>query len=299
MADNYKRYAFTLDLKAKSSLDLPNVVSGDTGNIFQITVTNSGEPVDLTGYRVRLVIVSSGGAGSQDTEVEGHDIDMTEAANGYLEILVHANMIGNGLNVGCLELYQGADYEKFTTTQNFNFTAKLSPSEKAPLFPSLVLAEKTYQNIIAAVQEALESIVCVTGSHIDENGHLIIELDNGTTLDAGMIGIAADNVHYTEQENSDARKAVARANIDAAASDHVHGNITTGGKIVDHPLHIVETDANSNILAWRRIVVNDAHPSEVEGLLDNDIYIRPDGESKEVVTRLYYDDDGDLCETEE
>lgn len=294
-----KQYAFTLDFKNPSSVDLPNIVSGDTGNEFTITITNDGEPVDLTGARIRLIIVNKDGPGSQDTDVEGNGIDMTQASSGILVIDIHASMISNGLNVGSVEAYTGANHEVLNTTQNFNFTAKLSPSEKALLFPSLLLAEAQYQTIIAAVQEALESIVCVSGAHIDANGHLIVELDNGTTVDAGMIGIYNDNVRFTPQTNSDARKAVARSNIDAAAAGHVHGNITSDGKIADHPSFLVETDENSAIFAKRRIVVDERHPSEVEGLLDGDLYIRPDGEAKEVVTRLYYDEDGDLCETEE
>jgi hypothetical protein len=296
---NKKQYAFTLDFKNASSIDLPNIVSGDTGNEFIITVTNGGNPVDLTGARVRLIIVNKDGPGSQDSDVEGSDIDMTRAADGVVAIDVHSPMISNGLNVGCIEAYTGANHEIQNTTQNFNFTAKLSPSERASLFPSLLIAEARYQAIIAAVQEALESIVCVSGAHIDASGHLIIELDNGTEVDVGMIGIYADNVRFTPQTNSAARKAAARSNIGAASDAHVHGSITNDGKIADHPLHLVETDENSNIFAKRRIVVDERHPSEVEGLLDGDLYIRPDGEAKEVVTRLYYDEDGDLCETEE
>ena len=294
-----KQYSFNLDFKNASSLDLPNIVSGDTGNKFIITVTNEGTPVNLTGARVRLVIVNKDGAGSQDTEVTGSGIDMTQAANGILMIDVHAAMISNGLNVGSIEVYSGTNHETLNTTQNFNFTAKLSPSEKAPMFPSLLRAEAEYREIIAAVQKAVESIVCVSDTHIDADGHLIVELDNGETLDAGMIGIYEDGVRFTPQTNSDARKAVARSNIGAASDTHVHGNITNDGKIANHPLHLVETDENSNIFAKRRIIVDERHPSEVEGLLDGDLYIRPDGEAKEVVTRLYYDEDGDLCETEE
>lgn len=294
-----KQYTFNLDFKNPSSIDLPNVVSGDTGNEFIITVKNSGQPVNLTGARVRLVIVNKDGTGSQDTDVTGNDIDMTQAASGILTVQVHAAMISNGLNVGCIETYTGTNHETLNTTQNFNFTAKLSPSEKASAFPSLLRAEAEYQAIIAAVKEAVAGIACVSGSHIDESGHLIVELDNGAELDAGMIGIYADNVRFTSQTNSDERKAVARLNIGAASDTHVHGHITNDGKIADHPLYVVETDENSNIFAKRRIVVDERHPSEVEGLLDGDLYIRPDGEAKEVITRLYYDDDGDLCETEE
>ena len=268
-----KQYSFALDFKNASSLDLPNIVSGDTGNEFIVTITNDGTPVDLTDARVRLVIVNKDGAGSQDTDVAGNDIDMTQAAEGVLRASVHADMISNGMNIGSIEVYTGADHETLTTTQNFNFTAKLSPSEKAEMFPSLVAAEKEYQEIIAAVLEAAESIVCVSGTHIDETGHLIVELDNGETVDAGMIGIFEDNVRFTQQTNSDARKAVARGNIDAAAVGHGHGNITNDGKINGLPLSIVETDENCNVRAGRRIIVGTQDPSLVTGLNEGDIYL--------------------------
>lgn len=268
-----KQYSFALDFKNASSLDLPNIVSGDTGNEFIITITNDGTPVDLTDARVRLVIVNKDGAGSQDTDVAGNDIDMTQAAEGVLGVSVHADMISNGMNIGSIEVYTGADHETLTTTQNFNFTAKLSPSEKAAMFPSLVAAEKEYQEIIAAVLEAAESIVCVSGTHIDETGHLIVELDNGETVDAGMIGIFEDNVRFTQQTNSDARKAVARGNIDAAAAGHGHGNITNDGKLSGLPLSIVETDENGSIRAGRRIIVGTQDPSLVTGLNEGDIYL--------------------------
>lgn len=267
-----KQYSFSLDFKNASSLDLPNIVSGDTGNEFVITVTNDGTPVDLTDARVRLVIVNRDGAGSQDTDVNGSDIDMTQAANGILKISVHADMISNGLNVGNIEVYTGTNHETLATTQNFNFTAKLSPSEKAAMFPSLLAAEAEYREIIASVLEAAASIVCVSSVHIDATGHLIVELDNGESVDAGIVGIYDDNVRFTAQTNTAARKAVARANIDAAASDHVHGNVTNDGKIGSRSFSILETDENCCIKAGRRIVIGTQDPSLVTGLADGDIY---------------------------
>lgn len=268
-----KQYAFTLDFKSATSIDLPNIVSGDTGNEFIISITNDTQPVDLTGARVRLVIVNKDGPGSQDTDVEDNGIDMSLAASGILIISVHASMISNGLNVGSVEVYSGTDYATLNTTQNFNFTAKLSPSEKASMFPSLIDAERRYQEIINMIQAAIDRIVCVSGAHIGSNGHLYIELDNGTTIDAGMIGIYEDNVRYTSQSNTEARKAVARSNIGAAAASHAHGNITNDGKISGHPLSMLETDENSKILARRRIVIGEQPPDQVTGLNEGDIYL--------------------------
>ncbi len=242
-----KQYFFTLDYKLASSIDLPNIVSGDTGNEFVITIENGGDPVDLTNARVRFIIVNKDGPSSQDTDVEGNDIDMTQAESGVLTIAVHADMISNGLNAGFVETYTGENREVQNTTQNFNFTAKLSPSEKAAMFPSLIRAEAEYRFIIKELQEVVAAARAV--------------------LESG------DNVRYTEQINSDERKAVARSNIAAASNNHSHGIVTYDGKVLNHPGCLLETDENENIAACRRIIAGDADPSSVSGLHENDIYL--------------------------
>ena len=61
-----------LDLKrvTPQALDIPKLVEGDTGNIFVITLTDDGLPVDLSGCRVLVVFskVSDSTTSEQDTE---------------------------------------------------------------------------------------------------------------------------------------------------------------------------------------------------------------------------------------
>lgn len=265
-----KQYAFTLDFKAAPSINLPNIVSGDTGNEFAITVQDDGQSVDLSDERIRLVIANKDGVGSQDSDVENSDIDLTDAAQGVVRVAVHADMISNGLNIGCIEVYSGDEQEILSTTQSFTFTAKLSPSEKASAYPSLVLAEKTYQNIIKAVQEAMESMAFVTGSYIDAEGHLIFELNTGEIMDAGMVGNADDNVRYLQQTNSDSRKATARSNIGAASDNHAHGAIASDGKIAGRANGLLESDSTGTIGARRRIITGNTVPEDMQ---DGDIFL--------------------------
>lgn len=67
-----KTININLDLKrvTPQALDIPKLIEGDTGNIFVITLTDDGIPVDLSACRVLVVFskVSDGTTSEQDTE---------------------------------------------------------------------------------------------------------------------------------------------------------------------------------------------------------------------------------------
>lgn len=239
-----KTYEFTLDLKRQSSIDLPNVIAGDVGNIFKISVTEDGVAVSLTDTRIRLLITSASGTGSQDTAVEGSDIAVS---GNLITVEVHADMIENGLNVGRLEIYSD-DGESLVTTAPFNFTATCSASEKAKEYPSLIQAEQRF----AVLVQALEQYV--------------------TQLDPEKY------VRYDEQSKTGPEKQQARANIEAAADEHTHGNITSDGVISGKANYLVETNADGAIVCVRRLIYSETDPSQLSDLQDGDIYIVSKGE---------------------
>lgn len=239
-----KTYEFTLDLKRQNSIDLPNVIAGDVGNVFKISVTEDGVAFSLADTRVRLLITSASGTGSQDTAVEGSDI----AVSGNLvTVEVHADMIENGLNVGRLEIYCD-DGESLVTTAPFNFTAICSASEKAKEYPSLIQAEQRY----AALIQTLERYV--------------------TMFDPEKC------VRYDEQSKTSSEKQQARTNIAAASGDHVHGNISNAGVISGKANYLVETNSDGAIVCVRRLIYSETDPSQLSDLQDGDIYIVPKGE---------------------
>ena len=237
-----KTYEFALDLKAGSSIDLPNVIAGDVGNIFKIKVTDEGEAVDLTDTRIRLLITGNSGTGSQDTAVEGSDITVSGS---IVTIDVHADMIENGLNIGRLEIYSD-DGQALATSVPFNFTAINSASEKAKEFPSLIQAEQRFNELL----ELLEHYV----SLFDPEGC----------------------VRYDAQTPSGAQQAQARENVSAAAADHAHGIINGNGTVTGKESYLVETDANGAIVCARRLIYSEVHPSLLPDLRDGDIYLVPE-----------------------
>ncbi len=239
-----KTYEFTLDLKNQNSIDLPNVIAGDVGNIFKISVTDEGESVSLADTRIRLLITSASGTGSQDTDVEGSDITVS---GNIVTVEVHADMIENGLNVGRLEIYSD-DGESLVTTAQFNFTAICSASEKAKEFPSLIQAEQRF----AALIQTLEQYV----SMFDPEAC----------------------VRYDAQTKTGDQRQQARTNIAAAAASHAHGNVTSAGAITGKANYLVETNESGAIVCVRRLIYSETDPSELSNLQDGDIYIVPKGE---------------------
>lgn len=62
-----KQYDILLDIKRATTNNKIEVVEGDNGNIFHITLTDNNEPVDLSDTRVVAVFSNSDGTAEQDT----------------------------------------------------------------------------------------------------------------------------------------------------------------------------------------------------------------------------------------
>lgn len=265
-----KTYDITLDIKQTNSIDLQGIVNGDTGNIFNITIQDNGNAVDLTGARIRFLVSNKEGISSQDSSLIGSDVYITQPLNGIVSIIVHTGMLADGINHGRLEIYTTTteQYDTLVTTNVFNFECKVTYIvEKSAEFPTIIALE-------AQIQAAIAQLVNISSAYVDDDtGHLIIVLSNGTTVDAGEVGSPNDAVRYVAQTKSDVLKGVARTNIDAASASHSHGNITSAGAITGSVSQLVETDASGNIVATRKIVVGTTPPSQVTGLDEGDIYI--------------------------
>ena len=241
-----KTYDFRLDLKAASSIDLPNVIAGDVGNVFRITITDAGVPVALTGTRIRLLLTGTSGTGSQDTAVTGSDITVDGSV---VTVEVHADMIENGLNVGRVEIYSGSgDDMTMVTTAPFHFTAVNSASEKAKIFPSLIAAEQRFNELLSLLE-------------------YYVNLFNPDGC-----------VRYFAQTPTANQQAQARTNIGAAAGAHVHGIIANDGSIAGKAKYLVETDADGKIACTRRLIYSETSPSLLPNLQDGDIYLVPEEE---------------------
>lgn len=249
-----KNYSFVLDLSLLNSVKLPGIVSGDTGNVFDILLVSNTNPVtDLETSRVRLVTENKDGLHSQDSIVEGSDITIISGeVDGVetqgIEVVVHSGMISNGRNNGYVEIFQTSEgseieWDVKLTSQEFTFNAVGSPSEVAASYPSLTGFEARLKTLI----EQLEGYLAT----FDPSKYL--RLDEQT---------------LTEEQAQQVRD-----NISAAYSLHTHGNISNDGSIANAANKIVETDDDGYIVAERSIIVTKTDPSSLTGVQDNDIVL--------------------------
>lgn len=72
MATIFKQYDILLDIKRATTNNKIEVVEGDNGNIFHITLTDNNEAVDLSGTRVVAVFSNGDGTVEQDTSDAPH-----------------------------------------------------------------------------------------------------------------------------------------------------------------------------------------------------------------------------------
>ena len=249
-----KNYSFVLDLALLNSIELPGVISGDTGNVFSILLVNDAKPVtDLDTSRVRLVTANKDGLHSQDSAVEGSDIEFISgevdgAVTQGIEVVVHSGMISNGRNNGYVEIFQTSEgseieWDVKLTSQEFTFNAVGSPSEVAASYPSLTGLEARLKTLIEQLEGYLQTF--------DPSKYLRLD----------------------EQELTEEQAQTVRNNISAAYSLHTHGNISNDGSIANAANKIVETDDDGYLVAERSIIVTKTDPSSLTGVQDNDIVL--------------------------
>ena len=165
-----KTIPIALDLKrvGAQAQALPTLVEGDNGNIFVITLTDDGEPLDLsTASRVLCVFskTSDGRTVEQDTD-EG-SVVIGGADHNVITIHLKAGSYGAGTNNCEVQIYSGENSDVLVTTANFNFRGRkgimndetIQSEEKYPILITLItqvmqaLAEALpYDNVTASAQ---------------------------------------------------------------------------------------------------------------------------------------------------
>ena len=201
-----KTIDISLDLKrvTPQPLDIPKLIEGDTGNIFVITLTDDGTPVDLSACRVLVVFskVSDGTTSEQDTE------------DGYIDLYYYGiELIGSPNNNDTITVT--SDGETATVTTDVSGGVVTIDSEawlervKDPGTYTI-----TYVTAGSAWQLYPHSVV------ISGTGHNIITIDLRTT----SYGVGKNNCEIqiysgddrdvlvtTAQFNFDGRKGIANA----------------------------------------------------------------------------------------
>ena len=158
-----KTFRINLDLKRVTAQaeKIPPLVVGDNGNILEITLTDSGEPVNLEDCRVVAVFSTSDGQPvEQDTE--GNGVTITGENMNVLVIDLKTTSYSVGKNNCEIQIYSGENLGTLVTTANFNFDGR-----PGILNDETIQAEDKFP-ILTALIERVENLATATGDMTKE-----------------------------------------------------------------------------------------------------------------------------------
>lgn len=138
MDDNeiLKHFSGEIDLRRPSAIRPFEVVEGDTGNLLELTVTDAGVPVDLTGAEIKAVFSSALGIAVEESP------DGVSAEGSLVTLELFPGSFAPGVVECELQIYSAGESSRLVTTARFNFTCRRallndSSIRPAPGFPLL------------------------------------------------------------------------------------------------------------------------------------------------------------------
>ena len=209
-----KLFRVNLDLKRVTAQAEPldPLIVEDTGNVFLVTLTDSGEPVDLTNCRVLAVFSTPDRKTAEQDETTGLTIEGEE--NNVVRIAVRTGSFGAGQNSCELQIYSGEQYETLVTSASFNFDGR-----RGIVNGETVVAQDNFP-ILLELQRQTEALLDRLEVLVVENGDMIKAIydvnENGIVDDAERLGGELPE-HYATAAGTEAMQAVLRQEIDTLA----------------------------------------------------------------------------------
>lgn len=127
MPEVLKNFPITIDIKKSLTNDPFQVVEGDNGNTFTISVVNSGAPVDLSACRVIAVFSHANGTAMQDSQTVNGGVTIGGTDHNEITLRLFSGSFNNDGVTECeIQIYSGTDLSTLITSSRFNFEARRS-----------------------------------------------------------------------------------------------------------------------------------------------------------------------------
>jgi len=220
MGEILKTFDVNLDLKrvtAQASA-IPPLVEGDNGNVFVITLTDGGIPVDLSGHLVVVVFskVSDGKTVEQDTE-EG-SVTIGGEHNNEITVRVKTGSFGAGKNNCEVQIYSGSTRGTLSTSAQFNFDGR-----KGIVNSDTVAASDEYPilvELIERVEELSTHVGDMTKAEYDQNGDGVVDkaAQAKQAEDAEKLGGNAPTYYATAEGLTAANRAISKEETERKAA---------------------------------------------------------------------------------
>lgn len=142
-----KRFSIALDIKRESSNREFEVVEGDNGNEFVVSLFDGGTPVDLTGCLVLAVFKKSDGSSAQQDSA-GHGITLDPEESNRFTVSLYITSFTSGKVESEIQVYSGADNSTLVTSAKFRFKCR-----KGIFLPETVEATDEYPLLVKMVSD--------------------------------------------------------------------------------------------------------------------------------------------------
>ena len=209
-AEVLKQFEIALDISRSISNRAFTVVEGDTGNVLHITLTDDGEPADLSGCRVLAIFSKSTGTSSQDSGAEGGGVTIGGAAMNEVTIRLFNTSFAPGMVECELQVYSGSTLTTLVTSAKFNFTCR-----RGILNDETVCSTNEYPLLAELMAQAAEAV----------------ETAETAAAAAYAAAAATGQDAHAARHAADGPDPVSPGSIGAAEKVHAHGGLTGDGRL--------------------------------------------------------------------
>ena len=193
-----KTFKVSLDMKQPTAQRNEwEVVEGDNGNVIEITLTDDGTPVDLTGCKVLAVFgLPTGQTVEQDTDEGSVTIGGTD--NNVITIALKTGSFSpgkaaSGLMKCEIQVYSGDDLDTLVTSAQFTFRCR-----RAIINDETIAATDDYPILVELIEE-VQQLVAGSQSDWNENDPTAIPyIKNKPTIPAAPV-----QSDWNEADNTD------------------------------------------------------------------------------------------------
>ncbi len=205
-----KVFDVALDIKRPSANRDFTVVNGDSGNRINISLSDGGSPVKLTGCRVIAAFLRPDGCSSmQDSGVEGSGVTLSTEDSSAVAIYLSPASFSPGIVECELQIYSDDTLSTLVTTARFNFTCReaIVNENTVQAAPELPLLKSLYDKLsnIGVSAVALQTGAKPTAELKDEDEKKVLTLGipagpKGDKGDAGPVSVFQRSVLSGTQE---------------------------------------------------------------------------------------------------
>lgn len=214
MAEIIKTFPINLDLKRVTAQSTPisPLVVGDNGNIFEITLTDGGVPVNLTGCKVFAVFSRPDGQ-TVEQDTDGNGVTIGGENNNVLTIDVRTGSYSDGKNDCELQIYSGADYKTLVTSAQFNFDGR-----RGIVNDETVAAEERYPILVSLISQAEEASSVATSASATAKEAVA---QAAAAVESAQTAVAAATELNEQVSSAESARESAEAARDSAESERV------------------------------------------------------------------------------